>query len=96
MITDPSKQSQETKDMLKEIGDKIEELGFVWGGKWNNPYDPWHVQYHKNTKSYLESNKDMIPTFKAFLPDYKERLKVTTDSSDKQKLKTLIEFLEKS
>lgn len=96
MITDPSKQSQETKDMLKEIGGKIEELGFVWGGKWNTPYDPWHVQYHKNTKSYLEDNKDMIPTFKAFLPDYKERLKVTTDSSDKQKLKTLIEFLEKS
>lgn len=94
MIDNPDKQSKEVKEMLKQIGGKIEELGLTWGGKWTSPYDPWHVQYHKNTKSYLENNKNMIPTFKAFLPDYKERLKVTKDSSDKKKLEDLISYLE--
>jgi hypothetical protein len=96
MIDSLDKQSKETKEMLETIGSKLENLGFVWGGRWSNPYDPWHVQYHTNTKNYLENNKDMIPKFKAFLPDYKEKLKTTKDSTDKKKLTDLIEYLENS
>lgn len=96
MIGNQDSQTKEVKEMLSSIGNKIEELGFTWGGNWKTPYDPWHVQYHKNTKSYLEANKNMIPQFKAFLPDYKERLKNTKDSVDKQKLSELIDYLEKS
>jgi len=96
MIDSLDKQYKETKEMLETIGSKLENLGFVWGGRWSNPYDPWHVQYHSNTKNYLENNKDMIPKFKAFLPDYKEKLKTTKDSTDKKKLTDLIEYLENS
>ena len=95
-IDSPTKQSAETKTMLEEIGVELENLGFIWGGRWSNPYDPWHVQQHKGTVEYLESNPELIPQFKSFIPDYQARLKSTKDTAEITKLKKIIKFLEQS